>query len=141
MGTTSGRLVLKYRKTYDNLLKKTTRFQITRRVRGLAGGLVVKDPPASAGDTGSILDPGRCHRLWGSSARVPQVLSLRSRACGPCATTTEARARAPQQGGHRNVQCSEEQPPLSAPAEKTMQQGRPSTVINKYIKLFLKFHY
>ena len=26
------------------------------------GGPVVKNPPASAGDTGSILGPGGCHR-------------------------------------------------------------------------------
>ena len=30
-------------------------------VRGLPGGSVVKNPPASAGDTGSVPDPGRSH--------------------------------------------------------------------------------
>ena len=64
MVTTLGRLVLKHRKTYDNLLQTTTIFQITRKVRGFAGGSVVKDPPAIAGDTGSILDLGRFHMLW-----------------------------------------------------------------------------
>ena len=29
--------------------------------RDFRGGLVVKNPPATAGDTGSILDPGRSH--------------------------------------------------------------------------------
>ena len=28
-------------------------------------GPVVKNPPANAGDTGSILSPGRSHMLWG----------------------------------------------------------------------------
>ena len=28
------------------------------------GGAVVKNPPANAGDTGSIPAPGRSHMLW-----------------------------------------------------------------------------
>ena len=28
------------------------------------GGAVVKNPPANAGDTGSIPGPGRSHMLW-----------------------------------------------------------------------------
>ena len=32
--------------------------------RGFAGGSVIKNPPASEGDTGSIPDPGRSHVLW-----------------------------------------------------------------------------
>ena len=31
---------------------------------GFPGGSVVKDLPASAGDTGSIPDPGRAYRPW-----------------------------------------------------------------------------
>ena len=34
--------------------------------QGFPGGSVVGNLPASAGDTGSILGPGRCHMLWGS---------------------------------------------------------------------------
>ena len=30
------------------------------------GGTMVKNPPASVGDMGSIPDPGRSHVLWGS---------------------------------------------------------------------------
>ena len=30
------------------------------------GGAVVKNPPASAGDTGSIAGPGRSHMPWSS---------------------------------------------------------------------------
>ena len=31
---------------------------------GFPDGLVVKNPPANAGDTGSIPDPGRSHMPW-----------------------------------------------------------------------------
>ena len=54
---------------------------------------MVENPPANAGDTGSIPGPGRSHMPQSNEARVPQLLSLR-------AATTEARApraRAPQQ--------------------------------------------
>ena len=75
-------------------------------VWGFPGGAVVKKPPASAGDTGSSPGPGRSHMPQSNETRVPQLLSLRSRAREPqllstCATTTEARvprARALQQG-------------------------------------------
>ena len=40
------------------------------------GGLVVKNPPANAGDMGSIPGPGRFHMLWGNEAPEPQLLSL-----------------------------------------------------------------
>ena len=36
---------------------------------------MVKNPPANAGDVGSIPDPGRSHMLWSNKARVPQLLS------------------------------------------------------------------
>ena len=66
---------------------------------------MVKNPPANAGDMGSIPGLGRSHMPRSNKARVPQLLSLRSRArepqlLGPCATTTEdlaPRAHAPQQ--------------------------------------------
>ena len=34
--------------------------------RGFPGGAVVKNPPANAGDMGSIPGPGRSHMLWSS---------------------------------------------------------------------------
>ena len=43
-------------------------------------GLVVKNLPANAGDTGSISDPGRYHMPRGNEACVPQLL---------CPQTTE----------------------------------------------------
>ena len=61
--------------------------------RDFPGGTVVGNPPANAGDTGSIPGLGRSHMPRGNWARVPQLLS-------PRAATTEAhvsRARAPQQ--------------------------------------------
>ena len=78
---------------------------IKRKVRDFPGGTVVKNPPANAGDTGSIPGLGRFHMPQSNSARVPQLLNLCSRALepqllSPRATTTEAhahRAHAPQQ--------------------------------------------
>ena len=60
---------------------------------GFPGGTMVENPPANAGDTGSVPHPGRSHVTRSNYAREPQLLS-------PCATTTEAhapRARAPEQ--------------------------------------------
>ena len=72
---------------------------------GFPGGTVVKNPPAKAGDTGSSPGLGRSHMPRSNKARVPQLLSLHSRArepqlLSPRGTTTEAhapRARALQQ--------------------------------------------
>ena len=38
------------------------------------GGPVVKNPSATAGDTGLTPGPGRFHLLWDSEARGPQLL-------------------------------------------------------------------
>ena len=46
-------------------------------------GTVVKNLPASAGDTGSSPGPGRSHMPQSNRSRVPQLLSLRSRAHKP----------------------------------------------------------
>ena len=61
--------------------------------RDFPGGAVDKNPPANAGDMGSIPGSGRSCMPRSNWARVPQLLSL-------CATATEAhisRASAPQQ--------------------------------------------
>ena len=47
---------------------------------GFSGGSVVKNLPAAAGDTDLIPGPGRPYVSWSNEARVPQLLSLRSRA-------------------------------------------------------------
>ena len=60
---------------------------------GFPGGVVVKNLPANAGDTGSIPGLGRSHMPQSNEACVPQLLS-------PYSTTTEAhppRSCAPQQ--------------------------------------------
>ena len=50
---------------------------------GFPGGSVVKNLPATAGDTGSIPDPGRSHASRIYKAHVSQLLSLRSGAREP----------------------------------------------------------
>ena len=47
------------------------------------GGAVVKNPPASAGDTGSSPGPGRSHVPQSNEVRAPQLLSLGSGVCMP----------------------------------------------------------
>ena len=62
------------------------------------GGAVVKNPPANAGDTGSIPVLGRSHMLRSSWAWVPQLPMLGEQ-LSLSATTTNAggpRACAPQ---------------------------------------------
>ena len=49
------------------------------------GGPMVKNPPANAGDTGSVPDQGRFHMLQSNSACAPQLLS-------PSAAAREAAA-------------------------------------------------
>ena len=85
----------------DNVLKSFR--------KGFPGGSMVKNLPANAGDTGSVLDLERSHMPLSNKARGPQLLSLCSRAqelqlLNPCSATTEpreqralSRARAPQQ--------------------------------------------
>ena len=49
---------------------------------------VVKNPPADAGDTGSIPCLGRSHVTQDNKACAPQLLSLGSRAWEPTETKT-----------------------------------------------------
>ena len=53
---------------------------IEKDPEGFPGGLVVKSPPANAGDTGLIPDPGRSHMPQHSEACAPQLLSWCCRA-------------------------------------------------------------
>ena len=74
-------------------------------MRDFPGGAVVKNPPANAGDSSLSSGPGRSRMLRSNWARVPQLLSLCSRArepqlLSPRATAAEAhtpRARALQE--------------------------------------------
>ena len=56
--------------SYHNFFKKR------KGTWDIPGGAVDKNPPASAGDAGSIPDPERSHMLRNSEARGPQLLSL-----------------------------------------------------------------
>ena len=47
------------------------------------GGLVVKNPPANAGDMGSIPGPERSHMPWSSWACAPQLLGQCCKSCKP----------------------------------------------------------
>ena len=40
---------------------KLKNFRKKKRIEGIPGGTVVKNPPANAGDMGSSPDPGRSH--------------------------------------------------------------------------------
>ena len=69
---------------------------IKKELQSFPGGTVVKNPPATAGDMGSSLGPGRSHMPRSNEAHAPQLLSLHSRARKPQllslqATTTETR--------------------------------------------------
>ena len=99
---------------------------------------MVKNPPASAGDTGSTPDLGRPHMARSNQACAPQLLSRcpgggKSRELSP-----QAAAAAPALRG----QAAQHGKPLQL--EKARQQQRPSTAKNKYIKqndlfLYLSF--
>ena len=89
---------------------------------------MVKNAPASAGDTASSPGPGRSHMPRSNQTHVPQLLSLRSRAhepklLSPSTTTTEAcvpRAHALQQEKPPNEKpTNRNEPLLAATREKS----------------------
>ena len=111
-------------------------------VQDFPGGAVVKNLPATAGDTGSIPGPGRSHMPQSNYARVPQLLSLCSRACepqllSPHTTTTEAhvpRAHASQREATamRSPCTTIKSSPCSLQLEKARtQQQRPNAAKKK----------
>ena len=55
-------------KRKDRMVSGTASYTLNAEVQksheDFPGGSVVKNLPANAGDTGSILDLGRSHRLW-----------------------------------------------------------------------------
>ena len=59
---------------------KSSDNKVKTREEGFPSDPVVKNPPANAGDTNSIPDPGRSHRFQSNQA---QLLSLCSRAWAP----------------------------------------------------------
>ena len=105
-----------------------------KSIKNASGGPVVRNPPANAGDTGSIPGLGRSHMPQGNWVHVPWLPSPHSRAREPqllslCVTTTEnctPRACGPQQkkppqrgAGHPRIE------------EACARQRRPSTANNK----------
>ena len=48
----------------SKIYKQLMEFNIKLQQQGFPGGSVVKNPPANAGDMGSIPDPGRSHVPW-----------------------------------------------------------------------------
>ena len=116
---------------------------------------MVKNPPASSGDTGSSPGPGRSYMPLSNYAGVPQLLSLRSRAREPQLLSLRSRAREPQLLSLRSrarepqllkpvclgpVLCNkrshcdekpthrnEEQPPLAATREKPVHSNKDPT--------------
>ena len=67
-------------------------------VWGFPDGSVVKNAPTSAGDAALILDPRVFNVPWSQQARVPQLLSLRSRTQEPqLLKPVRTRALAPKQ--------------------------------------------
>ena len=85
-------------------------------------GPAVKNPPANAGDVGSIPGPGKFHMLWGNWAHepVPQLLE-------PLCPRAHAlkREKPPQWEAH-TLQLG----------KAWAHQWRPSTAINKHITNF-----
>ena len=71
---------------------------------GLPCGSVVRSPPAEAGDTGLIPDPGGAHVLRGHQARITATAEPAPQAQRPCprrlrfAAGTPSRERAPPAG-------------------------------------------
>ena len=57
------------------------------------GGSVVENPPANAGDTGSIPGPGRSHRPWNNEAHCHKYWAVLQ---SPGTTTIEALALEPE---------------------------------------------
>ena len=102
---------------------------IRKDAGGFPGGAVVENPPANAGDTGSIPDPGRSHMPRSNWAREPQLLSLR--VWSLCSATREA---ATVRGPRTAMKSGPHLPQL----EKALaQKRRPNTAknkINKFIK-------
>ena len=88
---------------------------------------MVKNPPANAGDMGSSPGPGRSHMPWSNKARMPQLLSLSSRAREPPLVKP----------AHHN----EEQPPLATTREsphaatKTQCSQKEINKINLFFKI------
>ena len=103
--------------------------QIKKTIAGFSGGSVVKNPPANAGDTGPIPDPGRSHVPWSNSRTEPVIQGPRAASPEPARPKACAPAQEkPLQG--RGLHTTPGEQPRSPPArEKPKQQRDPSQPI------------
>ena len=88
------------------------------------GGPVVKNPPANAGDTGSIPGQGRLRMPWSNKEPVLEHSSLRSRArelqtLSPRAATTEALSTTREATAVMSLHTATRQEPLLAAARES----------------------
>ena len=75
---------------YSSIKTKTKTNLKIYHCRDFPGGAVVKNPPASAGDTGSSPALGRSHMPRSNSAHEPQLLSPRATTAEACAPRAHA---------------------------------------------------
>ena len=114
--------------------------------RGFPGGLVVKNPPANAGDRGSIRGLEWFHMPWNNEARALQLLNLalETEKCNHWARVPQLlspHALEPMLRNKRSTAVrslhttTREQPPLAVTRERPMRQQRLSTAkkINKWM--------
>ena len=80
----------------------------------LAGGSVVKNLPANAGDRSSIPGPGRAHTLQSNSAPALQLLSLCSGAWEPHLLSPQARSLCSVTGEQPRLTAARESPHAAA---------------------------
>ena len=112
-------------------------------MEGFPCGSVVKNLPASVGDTDLIPDPGEPHMSGSNLASTSQLLSLCSRARVQKLLKPKC-LRACAQQPEKPLQWEAEAPQLESKAllttgKKPEQQWRLSTAkVNKFVKLFLK---
>ena len=111
-------------------------------MRGFPGGSVVMNPPANAGDMGSIPGPRRSHKPQSTQASAPQQLSLCSRVRElPLLKPVSPKARALLQETPLQRQACAPQlpssPPLNATEKSPHSNEDPLTANNNVLK-FLK---
>ena len=105
------------------------------KFRDFPGSAVVKNLPANAGDTGLSPGLGRSHMPRSTSACVPQLLSLHSRACEP--QLLKPMSLEPvlcNKRSHRNekpTHCKKSSPCLPQLENARAQQRRPNAAKNK----------
>ena len=101
---------------------------------------MVKNPPANAGDMGSIPGPGRSHMPWSSQAHAPQLLNLCSRAREPHLLKPACIKLMLPKRSHRNekpVHPNKEQPLLAATRESPHPAAK-TQLSQKYVNKLKK---